>query len=150
MGKEYDFENEYGICDSRNNYSNEELKELSKKKLYYIWKYKGDDGNIYIQYKKVYGYVSEDEDSCIFIKDFEITNEDDIYYHPIKLIKYCINIKQGIYYNRMDDIIYCTTDEIDYCLDFAKKNTKKQIQSDIEDLENKIKKIKSISIKIEY
>ena len=137
----------YGIMDSRNKYTEEEIIELSKRKLYYISHY-GDDitGNIHIQYKQVPGYVSNDEKSSIWVKDKDITGQDEKYYYPIKSLRNCAEIKKGIYHDKVDDIIYCTTDELDFCLEYEREHVKNKIQDEIKELEKQILQLKYAKI----
>lgn len=137
----------FGIMDSRNTYTEEELKELSTRKLYYIKSYKDiDSGIIYIGYKKVSGYVSEDKTACIFIKDGDITGNGDHYYTPTKGIRYCKTIKDGIYHETCDNIIFCTTDELDFCIEYITKYTQEIVLEEIKEIEMNLEKLKNISI----
>lgn len=137
----------YGLMDNRNEYTENQLVELSKKKLYYIKPYKDiSTGNIYIEYTQVSGYVSNDEKSSIWIKDINITKYDDKYYYPIKSIRDCVEVKKGIYHEKVDDIIFCTTDELNFCLEYEQKYIEENIREEIEELENEILQLKNAKI----
>ncbi|QUH21837.1 hypothetical protein [Alkaliphilus sp. B6464] len=137
---------EYGIQDSRNEYTEEQIIELSQRKLYYIRPYGNDEtGNIHIEYKQVYGYISEDEPARIFIKDITITGNERCYL-PVKKIEHCTEIKKGIYHDEIDDIIYCTTDELQFCLDYEKKHVEKNIQDEIKEMKQELMKLKNADI----
>lgn len=136
----------YGIRDSRNEYTEEQIIELSQRKLYCIKPYRNDKtGTIHIEYKQVYGYISEDESACIFIKDSTITG-DEHNYIPIKRIDCCRKIKEGIYHSQSDDVIYCTTNELQFCIDYEKKYVFNKIQKQITRLEQELLKLKNIKI----
>lgn len=137
----------YGIMDSTVEFTEEQLIELSKRRLYYISLENNDlTGDFYIKYRQVPGYISDDEKAAIFIKDKNITNRDDKYYYPFKSIKYCEEIKDGIYHESIDKVIFCATDELEFCLEYAKKIVKENIQEEIEDLESQIKQLKNAKI----
>lgn len=135
----------YGIGDSRNTYTCEELIEVSQRKIYYISPY-GDEttGNIYIKPKIVLGYISKDESPYIWIKDKDI--KGDKCYYPIQLIRKCKEVKKGIYHNELDDILYCTTNELEFCINYEKVFVEKNIQEQIKELQNQILKLKNIKI----
>jgi len=136
----------YGIHDSRNEYTEEQLTKLSQQKIYYIT-YNREYGtkNVQIEYKHVFGYISEDESACIFVKDSSITGKSDSYM-PKKQLRFCKEIKEGIYHEKVDDVIYCTTEELQFCLDYAKEYVKTKIQEEIIELEQELLKLRSINI----
>ena len=136
---------EFGILDSRNEYTESELIELSKKKLYYIHpNYENMNEGVKIEYKQVLGYVSSDEKSAIFIKDIDVTGRNNKYYYPVKLVKHCTLIKDGIYHAEADDTIFCTTDELNFCLEYEQNYVNKKIQDKIQDLERQISRLKKM------
>lgn len=137
----------YGIMDSRNEYTEEQIIELSKRKMYYIRPYgDGSTGDVVIEYKQVPGYVSTDAKSCIWIKDIDITGRNNKYYYPVKLIRNCTEIKKGIYHEEVDDIIFCTTDDLNFCLEYEREYVKKNIQEDIDELEKQISQLRNARI----
>ncbi|MCQ4925034.1 hypothetical protein NE686_18175 [Tissierella carlieri] len=132
----------YGIEDSRNEYTEEQILELSQRKLYYIYTYIDDEtGNIHIEHKLVPGYVSEDKSACIFIKD-ELITGDAQGYRPVERIAQCKEIKPGIYHNIIENIVYCTIDELDFCLDYEKDFVKGEVKKQISKLEKDVQKLK--------
>jgi len=137
--------NKYGIRDSRNEYTEEQILDLSQRKLYYIKPCENHEtGDIHIQHKQVSGYVSVD--GCIFIKDGDLTKRDDINYYPIKNVRNCMKIKDGIYHDELDGIIYCTVEELQYCLDYAKQYTIKEIDEQVKELEQELLKLKNTKV----
>lgn len=144
--KAKEFREKYGIYDSRNEYTEEQLVDLSRRKLYYVKFFEDvETGNIHIEYEQVLGYVSEDSTACIFIKSETITGRIDCYM-PMKRTDYCMEIKKGIY--RDGDVIYCTTDEIQFCLDCAKERALAGIQNQIAEKEAELLKLKNAKIVI--
>ncbi|MBG9730742.1 hypothetical protein ABD87_14660 [Lysinibacillus sphaericus] len=135
---------EYGIKDSRNIYTEEQIIKISQQKLYYICPKKDDLENILIEYKQILGYVSEDESACIFIKDSEITGYKT--YVAMKGIGMCAKIKEGIYHDVLNDVIYCTTEDLQFSLDYAKEIAKREIQEQIKELEQEILRLRNSSI----
>jgi len=141
----------YGINDSRNEYTEEQLITLSKKKLFYIRQNReSETDDIHIEYKQVLGYVSNDNSSCIFIKDNKITGNSTVYM-PMKRISDCKEIKKGIYHERFDNIIYCTIeDDLEYCLEYLKEVVQKEIQEQIMEMEQELLKLKNANILLNH
>ena len=135
----------YGIHDSRNEYTEEEILNLSQQKLYYIIPNKKEDTNdICIDYKQVFGYISSDKEACIFIKDKEITGDEN--YIPMKQIRLCEEIKDGVYRNRVDNTLYCLTEDLKFCLNYIKQCVEQEIKDQIKELEEQISTLKKANI----
>lgn len=132
----------YGIGDSRNVYTEEDIENAANSRAYYF-SYKIDDasGKITFEKRLVYAYVSKD--NCIWLKDEEI-NEGYKCYMPKTTINTCETIEEGIYYhNNMYcyDTYYCFNKDFNYCLSLVKKSMIKDIIECISEKQNIINKL---------
>lgn len=135
----------YGIMDSRNIYTEEQILRLIKQKLYYIKINKEDKEFIAIEYKQVLGYISEDDSACIFIKNGTITGNDKVYM-PYKKIKSCVEVEEGVYYSYPDGVIYCFNDDLHFWTNYLNKRAEIERQQEIKELEEYILKLKNTEI----
>lgn len=138
----------HGIYDSRNQYTEAQIIELSKRRLYFFGSYRDSrTGDIHIEYKKIAGYISEDTEACIFIKDSVLTGSEDNYI-PVKKIQNCTKIKEGIYHDEINNVIYCTTEEIQFCIDYYKEKLRNNVQYEINEIEQELLRLKNANIQI--
>lgn len=131
----------YGLYEKNIELTEEQLECLSKKMIYYVsFAIDTYSKSIDISYKHIPGYLSVGSDSCIYIKDLEITGNP--WYMPKKSMNRCEKLKDGIYQDI--NIIYCLTDELEFCLKHARNCLQEELDTLIEEAEDDLKALKGL------
>lgn len=132
----------YGIHDSRNEYTEEELLNASNSKAHYIV-YKVDEyGEITFIHKEVKAFISKDK--CVWVKDEEITGYDNTY-KPMVTLNFGKEVEPNVF-TKLDHecktVYYCFIDDYDKYIKIAKNELKENIYEYINSLQERIDSLK--------
>ena len=122
----------YGIGDSRNEYTKEEIMNIIKIKAHVIaYRVSDESGEIDFYTKELPAYISKD--NCVWAKDSDI---DTRHYLPMVSSRYGKEIEPGIIRHNDSqcyNVFYCFDHDLDYCLQLVKREIADRINNAIKE-----------------
>lgn len=126
--------NRYGIGDSRNEYTEEEIMDIINTKAYYFSYYINDIlGEVDFVQKEVSAYLSKDRH--IWLKDENLT-EGHLCYMPMVTERTGKKLEDGIYKHNNSygyETYYCFDKNLEYCLALVRRDLASDLKERIDE-----------------